>query len=175
MLGLTALPRESTDSDYGLRGYLADKVTGELIDPAVADDVILANLLYPSLVPNELMLAGIVRSYAFEGTVYLVYDHAPLRSGEFRLLELMEAGAIILIEQPASLKTVDEREAFVAYSIGETKGKVERVEVNGHVGLIGHGEIPQIRWWQDGLELFILRYLTDKEFITMAESMQPRA
>ncbi len=78
------------------------------------------------------------------------------------------------LPHPPWKREKEEREAYVANSIEETNGKVGRVMVDGHVGLIGHGEIPQIRWWQDGLQLFIQGYLTDEEFIAIAESVQPR-
>ncbi len=173
MLGFTAFPGEATGPGFRL-GSFADLVAGELIDPSVADEATPSDISYPSFVPDGLMLAGIVRSFVFEDTFYLVYDRVPLKSGEFRRSELMDAGAIILIEEPDPFVTVEQREAYVANSIEVTNGKVGRVMVNGHVGLIGHGEIPQIRWWQDGLQLFIQGYLTDEEFIAIAESVQPR-
>ncbi|MEE9237916.1 MAG: hypothetical protein V3U52_09045, partial [Thermoplasmata archaeon] len=167
---LALIPHDSPA--YRLGGHTADRVTGELIDPATPD-LRLAGLLLPSYMPHGLPLAGIVR--ADTSVYYLVFDRKPLESGEFDMLELVKAGAIILLETPTYVMTSEKREAWVAYVIEETDGKVERVSINGHVGSLGHGEIPQLRWWQGWRELNIIGHLTDEEFIAMAESVQPFA
>lgn len=147
------------------RGF--DLVTGELKDPA-DPNLRKAGLLFPSYVPHDLPLAGIIR--APHSVFYLLFDKIPLESGEFRLSERVEAGAIILLQTP-SPTTSRQREAFIASAIEETDGKIERVEVNGLTGAIGHGEIPQLRWWQFGYALIIIGRLTDAEFLAMAESV----
>ncbi|MFQ5907296.1 MAG: hypothetical protein ACE5JE_00485 [Thermoplasmata archaeon] len=168
LFGLTASPSGSTNSDYRLGDYTDFIVTGDLL----TDEAATLSILVPSSVPDGLRLAGIVRSYAFEGTLYLVYASAPLTSGTFSLQGVLRSGSIVVIEQPATPRTNEQREAFVKYSIEEAGGMVERVEINGYLGLVGSGEIPQIRWWQGGLELFVLGHLTGAELLTIAESVQ---
>ncbi len=149
-----------------------DLVTGELVDPG-EPDLKLAGLLLPSYVPHELPIAGIVRTGV--SVYYIVFDREPLESGEFRQSERVEAGAIILLETPAGVMTSEEQEARIASAIEETKGRLGRVDIDGHVGMIGHGEVPQIRWWQGWRELNIMGHLTDEEFVAMAGSVQPFA
>ncbi len=81
----------------------------------------------------------------------------------------MGAGAIILLETPAGPMRSEQREAFIASSVEEANGRLERVDVDGHAGMIGHGETPQLRWWQGGHELNIIGFLTDAELLAMAD------
>ncbi len=104
---------------------------------------------------------------------YLLFDENPLESGEFRISERVEAGAIIFLDTPSGSMTSEEREAFIKTAIKETNGRIEGVEVNGLTGAIGHGEIPQLRWWDYGHELNIIGFLTVAELLAMAESVHP--
>ncbi len=172
LIGVMAPSPDVATSDGNLQN--AHPVRGELISPAVADDVISLNLLYPTSIPVGLSLVSVVRDWAYgDEIIYLIFDRKPLESGEFDLLDMMNQGGIILLEEPTQT-TISEQEAWLDYVIGETAGGVQKVSVNGHVGGIGHGMIPQMRWWQDGLRLIIFGHLNDQEFLSIASSVQPR-
>ncbi len=164
----------SVPPDLRPGGLNADLVRGDLVGAAAANRVLSGKALYPSFLPRDVALAGIVRDQGSEDSIWIVYDQSPLTSGEFHLLDMMRKGGVILLEEP-STRTVEEQEAWVAYVIEETEGKVERVNVNGHVGSLGHGEIPQLRWWQNGLRLILFGFILDDEFLAIAQSVQPSA
>jgi hypothetical protein len=176
LVAISAYPYFLQERPEGLDLIDLDMViTGDLVDLSDPKVVAPSNLLIPTYAPGPLILAGVIRPHNLKGTFYLVYDTEPMRAGEFRLRAHIEAGGIVLVEAPSHLHSPSQQEAYVAYVIGEVGVSVERVEPNGHVGAIGHGVLPQIRWWQGGWQLSIIGHLSNDEFIRMAESVQPIA